>query len=90
LIMGRAWFQFKHVRGVMAPKSFAKALRGAWRSFRAQIDRERQQAAKLVQRKAAYTGDRNSRSPLNPYRQSDPRKAWGRGTDRYLNTVMGR
>lgn len=90
LVMGRAWFEYKYSRGYMAPKNFADALRGAWRSFRAQIDRERKEAIKLAERKAAHTGDRNSRSPLNPYRQSNPRKAWGRGSDRYITSVMGR
>ncbi|MEE9271703.1 MAG: hypothetical protein V3U57_00270 [Robiginitomaculum sp.] len=89
-IMGRAWFSFKHYRGFSAPKNFAEALRSAWRSFRCQIDRERQETVRVTKLKTAYTGDRNSRSPLNPYRKSRFPE-WGKhGNREYYVTIAGR
>jgi len=88
MIMGRAWTSFKHMRGYMAPKNFAEALRKAWSSLRAQINREREAAVQLEAHKARYTGLRDSLSPLNPHR-APKGGAWGKGSSRYLNTVMG-
>lgn len=96
-IMKHAWFKFKQI----GARSFSLALKGAWASMRdelaltlkcdalyAEIKADNVVKVQLAERKARYTGDHNSNSPLNPYRSSQG-GAWGKGSDRYLNSVMG-
>ena len=56
--------------------SFADALKRAWRSLRAQIDREREEANKRARRKTMFG-----------FSDFGPRS--GRGSYNYMTTVMG-
>ena len=101
-IMRHAWFQFKQMgvrpfasalKGAWAAMRAKLALTLRCDAIYAEIKADNvaaDNAAKgqLARRKAAYTGDKNSPSPLNPF---NPRRNtdWGKGSDRYLNSVMG-
>lgn len=88
-IMRKAWFAFKFVTGAKA-KGFGNALKDAWASLRAQINRERQEAARKAERAASFTGDRNTRSPLNPHKPARFPE-WGKSRNReWAGTVAGR
>ena len=89
-IMRKAWFNFKNVRGYMAPKNFADALRSSWHSLRLQIARELEAAEKLANAAKRYKGPRGEYSPLNPHMNGRFMGRGARGNCEYVSVAAGR
>ena len=101
-VMRQAWFQFKAMgvrpfakalRGAWSALRASVALDIKTAAIAAQIKAEtialKEKAARtLAKRKAEWTGPKNSRSPLNPFRTENTMGGkWGQA---YCETVAGR
>lgn len=70
-------------------ETFADALRSAWKSFRSQINRERESAAKRDKIAAQFQKYGLSKDSALRKRHRPGVHGYGRGTDRWLTTVIG-
>ena len=103
-VMRQAWFRFKQMGVRPFAQALAGAWAGLRasitldRKFEAKAAKIRREnkardiksQKDLDARKAAYTGDRNNPSPLNPFYVRDPQKLGGKWGGAYCETAFGR
>lgn len=86
-IMRRAWSTLKYMTGF---DTLSQALSFSWASFRGEINRARENAARHAAQAARYNGSHNVRSPLNPDMPARFSE-WGRkGNTESINVMASR